>query len=572
MSLLSSLNFRGRFVEIIRRFPVVIAFALITTVTLVLLVDNSSGDIFRWPIAGFIGFLAMLNVSLLKESYAFSDKTYWILTVITIGLVGLFYMMIPLDFDSKWSCFWFLTLGLSLVLHFLVAVIPFFKRYSHAAFTNYNIHLFIAWMQAALYGIILYAALSLVILALDNLFDMAINSINYFKLFIIVTGIFHTSFFLSEVPDNFYDQKVPNIRSVFKMITAYVVIPITLIYGVILYAYIFRIVLTDHKMVEWVSVMILWYYAAGILAWLFTGYYENESDNPIMATFRKWYFIFSIPFIILLMISLYKNIIIFGIREDLYLISVCSVFILIITVYFILSRNKDKRIFPLLLILLSIITFVGGPISLCELPVTSQQNKLVQYLEQSGIIKDHVITVDSTEIYKDSTYIIQNTIFFLDSRNGLAYLKKFDKTNVLTTQADSINARLLLSVFQFNQSFEENKNTFEYFPKKRFTYSIDDYEKIIPLKNTYDEVSSETYLNLDQNKLILMISGKESGTFEINDQLLELVKNEHKLNVIEASTGEFSLKIIIHRANGNLKGNKVMNLYLEGIVLLKSRH
>ncbi len=75
-NLLRKINIQGRFAEISKRFPLVMIFALITTITLILTVEDDSGKIFRWPVAGFIGFLAALLWTLYREAQNFSRKIF----------------------------------------------------------------------------------------------------------------------------------------------------------------------------------------------------------------------------------------------------------------------------------------------------------------------------------------------------------------------------------------------------------------------------------------------------------------------------------------------------------------
>jgi len=77
MSFISRINFSGRIAEVVRRFPVAMLFALITTLTLIWVVDKKSADLFRWPLAGYIGFLAMFNWTIFKETFGLSQIKYW---------------------------------------------------------------------------------------------------------------------------------------------------------------------------------------------------------------------------------------------------------------------------------------------------------------------------------------------------------------------------------------------------------------------------------------------------------------------------------------------------------------
>ncbi len=572
MSFFNQLNLSGRFLEIIKRFPVVIFFAVVTTFTLIWLIDhNTHGDIIRWPMCGFIGFLAMFNWSLIKEAYKLTQSIYWIGLAVIIASLGVYYFMIPTNFDEKISCFWYFTIGLSLILHFLIAILPFLKTKNTAAFTSYNIHIFISWMQSALYSIIFYTALSLAILALDNLFDIKLNGIIYFKLFILVTGLLQTTFFLSEVPDNFYVDEVPAQKSIFKIITSYVLIPICIIYGLILYAYVLKVTLTDKPMVDWTYVMVLWYFVTGISSWLFSGYYDNAADNTLMSKFRKFFFPFSILPVILLFISLYKNISAYGIKEEFYLSAMLSIFIAITITYMLLSKIKDKRILPFMLILLSLVTFMGGPFSICHVPVINQQKKLISELKACGIISNDVIQVDTSLTYSDTNGIISNKLYFLDSRSALGFLKEYDKNNLIKQDADSIRAYQLQEIFRLDQytSVVNQKAWNVYFSAKK-SIDISGFEKIIPFKYREEIAENADFITINENgQLTMYIDSKEVGPLDINNEIFTMSKYPDGSNIVETNVGSNRIKIIVESASGENIKNKISVTSLQAIVLIK---
>ncbi len=572
MSFFNQLNLSGRFIEIIKRFPVVIFFAVITTFTLIWLIDtNTNGDIIRWPICGFIGFLAMLNWSLIKEAYKLSRSIYWIGVGVIITALGVYYFMIPSNFDEKISCFWYFTIGLSMILHFLISILPFFKTRNNAVFTAYNIHIFISWMQSALYSIIFYTALSLAILALDNLFDIKLDGIIYFKLFILVTGLLQTTFFLSEVPDDFYAEEVPVQKSIFKILTSYVFIPICIIYGLILYAYVLRVSMTDKPMVDWTYVMVLWYFVVGVSSWLFSGYYDNAADNTLMSKFRKLFFPFSILPVILLFLSLYKNISVYGIKEEYYLSGAVAIFIALTTIYMIVSKIKDKRILPVLLILLSLVTFMGGSFSICNVPIINQQKKLITDLKACGIISNGVIQVDTSMTYSDTNGFISNKLYFLESRNALGFLKEYDKNNLIKQAADSIKAYQLQEIFRLDRytSIVDQKVWNVYFSPKT-SIDISGYEKIIPIKYNDEIYETMDYITINENgQLTLYIDSKEIGQLDVNNEIFAMSNHPDGSNVVENNLGTKKIKIIVETASGENIKDKISVTSLQAIVLIK---
>ena len=571
MSFFSKLDLEGRFLEIVRRFPIVILFALVTTVTLIVLLDNNYGDLFKWPVSAFIGFLAMLNWSLFREAYLLSVTKYWIGVLVILALLGIYYLQMPSDFSETKSCFWFFTIGLSMILHFLVAVIPFFKTWDNSMFTTFNISVFIAWMQAALYGIVLYLALSLAMLALDQLFEINIKSIFYFKLFIIVTGIFHTTFFLSELPSDLHKTDLPPLKSIFRIFTTYVAVPITLLYGIILYAYIIRMAISDGPMVDWVFVMVLWYFLAGILTWLFTQYYNNDSDHSLMSVFRTYFFPLSIIPAVLLFTSLYKNMIKAGIKEELYLTAICAAFIGCICIYMILPGRKDHRIFPVLLILLSIVAFWSGPWSVCTLPVTHQQHRLISDLQSKGLIKDGILMTDTLSMLKDTNGILSGHLYFLESRNALSFIKEYDKNGLIKVPADSVKAYHLLNLWHLDQyNIQKSQSQWEVVFPDRKTIDSRGYEKIIPLYNPYSQIITTDYIMLDENgQLKLIAEGKDQGKLSIHSDIYKMSQNPAGGNVTEEVVSDYAVKIIVYSAVGKITQKDTTVTNCEALVLLK---
>lgn len=61
----------------------------------------------------------------------FFQKIFITGTLILIILLGIFYMMIPTDFSTGHPCFWLSTIGLSIVLHLLISLIPYTKTTIH---------------------------------------------------------------------------------------------------------------------------------------------------------------------------------------------------------------------------------------------------------------------------------------------------------------------------------------------------------------------------------------------------------------------------------------------------------
>lgn len=571
MSFITSLNVHGRFIEIIKRFPVVIFFAVVTTFSLIWIIDNNVGDSFKWPVCGFIGFMAMLDWTIGKEAYRLSVRLYWIGVLMIMILLGFYYYMIPSDFEEKPTCFWFFTIGLSICLHLILCLIPYIKTKNNAAFTTFNVSLLIAWIQSALYSFIFYIALSLAILALDKLFDIKLEYMVYFKLFILVTGLIQSLFFLSEIPNDFFNTELPATRSIFKIITSFVFIPITFLYGIILYAYMVRVALTEHILVEWTFVMVIWYFVVGLLAWLFAGYYDNEGDNNLLAFFRKWFFRISLLPLCLLFISLYRNIEISGITTDFYLVAMLAFSLGLILIYLIVNPSgADKRMIPFIFLLFTILSFMGGPVSVCTLPVTNQQKQLIRQLTDIGIIKENKIVIDTSQNYPDSNGIISRNLYYLESMGALGFITQFDGDHLIKTPADSLSSYELTELFRLNRYNKSANDEFwdAYFTIQA-TVNLTGYDRMIPQKNEIGEFSSTDFLLIDsKGQGRLFIGGTEIGSVSMKNDLYQLSLRPDSSPVLEYSIQSYKIKLVVESANGENKNGEIKISAVRGLVFL----
>ena len=115
---------------------------------------------------------------------------------------------------------------------------------------------------------------------------------------------------------------------------------------------------------------------------------RNTLFSSVCSVFRKWFFILSIVPLVMLFFSVNNNIEMSGIREEYYYSALGAMIITLIFIYFLISKSKDYRVWPLGGILFCLIAFWSGPFSSCKVPVSSQQKKLVREMEKTGMIKE----------------------------------------------------------------------------------------------------------------------------------------------------------------------------------------
>ncbi len=332
-----------------------------------------------------------------------------------------------------------------------------------------------------------------------------------------------------------------------------------------------RVALTEHILVEWTFVMVIWYFVVGLLAWLFAGYYDNEGDNNLLAFFRKWFFRISLLPLCLLFISLYRNIEISGITTDFYLVAMLAFSLGLILIYLIVNPSgADKRMIPFIFLLFTILSFMGGPVSVCTLPVTNQQKQLIRQLTDIGIIKENKIVIDTSQNYPDSNGIISRNLYYLESMGALGFITQFDGDHLIKTPADSLSSYELTELFRLNRYNKSANDEFwdAYFTVQE-TVNLTGYDRMIPQKNEIGEFSSTDFLLIDsKGQGRLFIGGTEIGSVSMKNDLYQLSLRPDSSPVLEYSIQSYKIKLVVESANGENKNGEIKISAVRGLVFL----
>ncbi|RPH34752.1 DUF4153 domain-containing protein, partial [bacterium] len=222
-----------------RRFPVVIFDAALATGAALILVDHEGPAeptiLFNIFFAGVLGIPFLITLALVAERRGFSTRAGLGLQMAGILLLAGYAVTIPMDFMHAPLAPLFRFFILGVALHLLVSAAPYANRGEWNGFWHYNKALLLRVLTALLYSLVLYAGLSIALAALDNLFGVDVPGKRYFELWILITGMFTTWFFLAGVPEDLRQlDKLMEYPKSLKVLAQYILLPIVLIYLVIL--------------------------------------------------------------------------------------------------------------------------------------------------------------------------------------------------------------------------------------------------------------------------------------------------------------------------------------------------
>lgn len=313
---------------------------------------------------------------------------------------------------------------LSAALHLLVAFIPFAgRRDQENAFWQYNRHLFIRFALAALYSIVLYAGLTLAIAACETLLDLDLPSEIYLQLFFWVAFVYNTWFFLAGVPSDIPGlQRVTEFPTALRVFTQYVLIPLVVIYVLILYAYLAKILIEWSLPKGWVGYPIIGVSVAGILALLLVHPIRDRAGSAWISTYARWFYLGLLPLIGLMAVAIGTRIGDYGVTERRYVLVIATAWLLGIALRFSFHRGADIRIIPASLCALALIS-AFGPWSATAVSRRSQLERLRELLVREHVMVDGRLHGGSKRLPVDPEVEIANILRYLHRTHGLRPLR-----------------------------------------------------------------------------------------------------------------------------------------------------
>jgi hypothetical protein len=567
----------------IRRFPLPILISSIAACCLIWLIDAKERDPYFYNMIHFV-----LTLSLALPAFTglcfFNERSKHPLylqlfgQVILVALGAWYYCSIPVSFGEIDAAKHVI---LILSMHLWVAFAPFVRYREIQGFWQYNKYLFIRFLTATLYSLVLFGGLALAIFAVDQLFDVRIDDENYLRLWILIATVFNTWFFLSDLPEDLdaLDQSMDYPNGL-RLFTQFVLLPLVTIYLSILYVYMFKIIISSNWPKGWVSYLVIGFSTAGILALLLVWPLQSNDRFKWIKAYVKYFFMALFPLILMLAFAIYIRVKDYGITENRYFIIVLALWLFMNALYFLLSSVKNIKVIPMSLFFVALLSGFGSW-NAFSVSKTSQSNRLLAFAEQYGMLKENkMVPLGKGVIIPDSVLVeVSNITFYLINTHGIESMKPLLDQNIdsLSTKSGrydltrNVMAKLNLeyktgyesTIDQakwFNYSCQDNADPLEvegYSFYKSFDF-YDEGEKFSPeLK-----IDSARYLVLsfDENTKVLSckLNDGEEIEYDMNpliEKLFAIYSNNNysvsqKALTIYFENKEFKCKIVFKSLEG----------------------
>lgn len=574
--------------------------AAVGVVAVMILIDSNYNSGIEDDVLGRVWLTAQLGLALLTGIVAFAESKNWsaqrIWLAQGVGILALLGYGAHLIFQLDRARFEYLHLPrfflLALVAHLFVSVAPYLNRRSVADFWEYNRLLFANFVVGATFTLILFAGLSLAIVALNQLFNLDIDGRIYGRLFVLLAGIFNTSYFLYNFPKQYeFEAQDASYNVVFRNLCKYILIPIVVLYFLILYAYSAKIIGLWSLPRGFVGSLVIGFSVAGIFTYLLNYYLPDFDSSKIVRLYHRWFWPVLLPLTVLLFAAVFKRVGDYGFTEPRYVVLLTGIWLAGACVYFLFSKTDNIKFIPISLGAVALVAAVG-PLSAFAVAERSQTALLEKILARNdrwanGSLKQGTAPMLQEEI-NQATSILE----FFDRRGLLeeaawlpmpidsfpsvatAYFQSERMTRwlgfrsvdaqevtIYVSEENSYNKMDIRGYSQYFPLYTEHlrSNTPENGP---FFLTSTDGKKLV-----WMEAKNNAVTALDSFYLLPTLQSWVSRT---TDDVTSLVLTERE-NAIDLSSRKASIRVRVNHAQVHKDSSGLRLNYLNGQLFLKEK-
>jgi len=297
-------------------------------------------------------------------------------------------------------------------------------------FWQFNKRLFLNACVSSLYTGVLFAGISVSLLAVDKLLGFAVDDKVYQCLWIFAGYVFWTWHFMAATPRDYLELE--NDRTYpkgLKIFTQYVLVPLALIYFLILYAYMAKILWTQQWPQGWVSWLTSAASILGLVTFLLLYPVQDAPENRWMKTYAKGFCAAAIPLLIMLMIAVSKRAGQYGLTERRYFLFALAVWLLGVFLYLIFKRKPNIRAVPVSCFLFSV-CIAGGPWGAYSVSLDSQLGRMERTLQKNGMLVNGKTVRLGRELDWEERHRLSAYLDYIIEYHGLTPLKKYFTQNL----------------------------------------------------------------------------------------------------------------------------------------------
>jgi hypothetical protein len=289
----------------------------------------------------------------------------------------------------------------------------------------FNMRLWLSALLAILVALVFAGGLSAIIESLNFLFNVDLPSRAHEHVWATAAALIAPIYGLSLVPRDLGEEvEIAHSRDTLiergvSVLVNYVMVPIAVVYALILHAYAVKILIEGTLPRGQIGLMVTIFALGGTATWLIAWPWRDTGARLLRLYMRGWFWLTIVP-AILLVFALWERISAYGVTPDRYGVGVVALWLVIVTAYLAIRRNRaDMR---LILGSLALLLLIGstGPWGANSISINSQFNRLITWLDNEKLLTAERKVVDPVpEISSDGKRQISDIIYALNGMDGL---------------------------------------------------------------------------------------------------------------------------------------------------------
>lgn len=509
------------------RFPFVVLDAIVGTACALILTDHEGPPeptiLFQVVFAAVFCFPLLTGLAITAEKKKWSSLVSLGAQLAAVALAVLYSLYVPKELMGAPNIHVIRLVMLTTGWVLFAFAVPYFRHENELGYWNYCETLVMRVVTAYLYTVVLWAGLAIALAALDNLFGVYIPGKRYGELWVLINGVFSTWFFLAGVPEDLATldagQEYPKGLKVFSQ---YILFPLVLIYLVILYAYLGKILLAWDWPQGWVSKLILGFIGTGLSSLLLLHPIRERTENIWIRTASRWFYVIIIPLIIMLFFAVWRRVSEYGFTEGRYLAIAVGLWLCIIVPYFIISKKKKILFIPTSL---CVATFVVsfGPWGAFAVSENSQITRLKELLTKNHILVDGRVQSKHDSVQFEATKQISSIIFYLSDIHGFDAIQpwfgeslKSDSARKGSTYKDPAVVAKLMGIEYVRVWQASSGGTLTLMADRDGVLAIDGYDRLLRAPHIYAGMAKKEFpeqgiayrIDKDLSKMTITVSNE----------------------------------------------------------------
>ncbi len=428
----------------------------------------------------------------------------------------------------------------------ITGIIPFIKSSDEEEYLRYNLNKWENVLEASILSLILFLLLLLAIGSVEKLFDVELGKIEE-HLGLWIGGFYTVINFVSHYPKlpmkleflNHYNRS-----RFFSILVAYIGIPVSIIYALILYAYIVRYFSQDFEIKDWAMSLSGWFMVISMIVFLINKVYIKDNDSKIGVMYNKYYPIACIPLALFFNYVCFQHIDVYGLESWSYYLIILSIVLTTICALALTNKSVPWRWIELGIIIILLMTLVVGPFNSWNMPMKSYKTKVIGLLKKHDIIKNDAFNINHAPMEKEDLATLNKLFLREDQKKLYEILKPYDKKQVLN---DKMYQSEIMNVLKIESYLSESTQNSEWVEISEYIEPIN-----FSSKDQYLHILKYGQAPINYSGLKLTETGQiefyEKG--KLIDEII-LKHNQLRQKQITAYTVKDSIEVTFHLTNMN---------------------